>query len=198
MKMTLKTLIPAAIFLFAPVLFAQEFDFKTLDKLSANATSSTNVTLNADTLKMAAGFLGSDDDKDAAAIKSLIANLKGVYVRAYEFAKPGEYSESDIAPLRAQLKPPQWTVIVDVKENKEWTQVFFSQAANNKLQGVAVVSTEPKSLTVVYIDGEMNPDDLKKLSGSMGIPEIKGLPGNKSTAPRTDNKTTDNKTKTGK
>ena len=81
---------------------------KTLDKLAAIAKSSTNVTLDADMLKMAAGFLGGGDDKDAASMKSLVAGMKGVYVRAYEFDKPGQYAESDVAPLRAYLKQPKW------------------------------------------------------------------------------------------
>jgi hypothetical protein len=162
----------------APVLFAQDFDFHTLDKLAAVAKSSTNVTLSGDMLKFAAGFLGSDNDKDAASIKAMVANMKGIYVRAYEFDKPGQYSESDVAALRAYLKQPKWSAIMEVKEDKEWTQVFVLPTANgSKLGGLAVVSTEPTSLTVVYIDGSIDPADLEKLSGNMGIPEIKGLDG---------------------
>jgi len=194
MKPTLKTLSISAMALCvsmaaAPALLAQDFDFKSLDKLSANATSSTNLTLSAATLQLAAGFLGNDNDKDAAAIKNLVNNLKGIYIRAYEFDKPNEYSESDLAPLRALLKPPKWTTILDVRDHKDWTQVFFAEAENNKLEGVAVVSTEPTSLTVVYIDGELNRSDLEKLSGNMGIPDLKGLTGGKLADPKADNKT---------
>jgi hypothetical protein len=173
----MKTVLLAAL-LAAPSLFAQDFDFHTLDKLAAVAKSSTNVTLNSDMLKFAAGFLGSDNDKDAASIKSMVSKLNGIYIREYEFEKPGQYSESDVAPLRALLKQPKWSAIVDVKEDKEWTQVFVSPSANgSKVGGLAIVSTEPTSLTVVYIDGAIDPADLEKLSGNMGIPEIKGLGG---------------------
>jgi hypothetical protein len=171
-------LMTGLLFSIAPALFAQDFDFHTLDKLAAVAKSSTNVTLNGDMLKFAAGFLGSDNDKDAAAIKSMVANMKGIYVRAFEFDKPGQYSESDVAPLRAYLKQPKWSAIMEVKDDKEWTQVFVLPTANGaKLGGLAVVSTDPMSLTVVYIDGSIDPADLEKLSGNMGIPEIKGLDG---------------------
>jgi hypothetical protein len=162
----------------ASSLFAQDFDFHTLDKLAAIAKSSTNVTLDSNMLKLAAGFIGSDNDKDAASIKAMVANLKGIYVREYEFDKPGQYSESDVAPLRALLKQPKWSAILEVKEDGEWTQVFVLPTANGtKLGGLAVVSTEPTSLTVVYIDGSIDPADLEKLSGNLGIPEIKGLDG---------------------
>jgi hypothetical protein len=189
MKITLKTLLLPSLALFAPLLFAQDFDFKTLDKIGANAKSSTNITLDSDTLKMAAGYLGGDNDKDTANVKSVVAGLKGVYVRSYEFDKPGQYSEADLAPLRAYLKQPKWKAILDVKEDGEWTQVFFLPAPNNKLAGVAVVSSEATEVTVVYLDGELNIGDLQKLGGSMGIPDLKGLTGLKSAGKKTDNKT---------
>jgi hypothetical protein len=171
-------LMTGLLFSIAPALFAQDFDFHTLDKLAAVAKSSTNVTLSGDMLKLAAGFLGSDNDKDAASIKAMVANMKGIYVRAFEFDKPGQYSESDVAALRAYLKQPKWSAIMEVKDDGEWTQVFVLPTANGtKLGGLAVVSTEPTSLTVVYIDGSIDPADLEKLSGNMGIPEIKGLDG---------------------
>lgn len=178
-----------ALFSWVPSLFGQEFDFKTLDKLGASAKSSTNLTLDADMLKLAAGFLGSSNDKDVAAIRSMVGNLKGIYVRAYEFDKPGQYAEADLAPLRAILKQPKWKNVLDVREDKESTQVYFLPSPNNKLGGMAVVSTEPTSLTVVYIDGLLDMSDLEKLSGNMGIPDIKHLEDGKSTDPKTDNKT---------
>ncbi len=105
MKITLKKLIPAAIVFCcaAPSLPAQDFDFKTLDKLAAVAKSTTNLTLDASLLKLASGFLGSDNDKDAARIKALVANMKGIYIRSYEFYKPGQYSESDVAPAAGPI-----------------------------------------------------------------------------------------------
>ena len=196
MRLMLKTLIPAAIALFciAPSLCAQDFDFKTLDKLAAVAKSSTNVTLDGTLLQMAAGLLGSDNDKDAAGIKSVVSRMKGIYIRAYEFDKPGQYSESDVAPLRAYLKQPKWQPVIESKDGTEWTQVFLAPTANNKeLGGLAVVSTEPTSLTVVYIDGELSPEDLRKLSGNMGIPDV-AMP-RKPTDQKGDNKT---KSKTSK
>lgn len=183
-----KILMTGLLFAIAPVLFAQDFDFHSLDKLAAVARSSTNLTFDANMLKFAAGFLGSDGDKDAASLKSMVANLKGIYIRAYEFDKPGQYSESDVAPLRAYLKQAKWSPILEVKEDKEWTQIFVLPATNGtKIGGLAVVSTEPTSLTVVYIDGAIDPADLEKLNGNLGIPDIKGLDG------RLGNSTGDNK-----
>jgi hypothetical protein len=183
--------IVAAIALFAVArgLIAQDFDFRTLDKLGANAKSTTNVTLDGETLKMAAGFLGKGGDKDSASVKAVVDNLKGIYVRAYEFDKPGQYAETDLAPLRAYLKQPKWKNIVDVRDDKESTQVYFLPSpGNNKLEGVVVVSTAPTELTVVFIDGELNMSDLQRLSGNMGIPDIGLTGGDKSAGKKTDRK----------
>ena len=61
---------------FAMPLMAQEgFDFKTLDKLGANAKNKTNIALDGDMLKLASGFLGAG--KEADAIKPLVDNLRG-------------------------------------------------------------------------------------------------------------------------
>jgi len=161
-----------------PALAAQDFDFSVLDKLGANAKSSTNVTLDADMLKMASNFL-DNGDKNAAGIKAMVSGLKGVYVREYQFEKAGQYAEADLAPLREFLKQPKWKAVVDVKDPKESTQVYFLSGANDKLGGMAVVSTEPTALTVVYINGEIDANDLQKLSGNMGIPDLGKLTGGK-------------------
>lgn len=152
-------------------LAAQEgFDFRTLDKLGANAKNKTNITLDSNMLKLAAGFLG--DDKDADSIRPLVDSLKGVYIRSYEFTKAGQYNEGDLEPLRAFLKQGQWNRIVESKSDDESSEVYLQPVAGNRLGGVAIISAEAKEVTVVYISGNLKPEDIAKLSGSMGIPEI--------------------------
>jgi hypothetical protein len=155
---------------------AQDVDLRALDRLGEHARSKTVVTLNSALLKMGAAFLGADGDSDADAIKSLIGKLKAVYVRVYEFQSPGEYSDKDLEAFRAMLSSPRWTPVVDVQDRKESTQIYFlMRPSSDKLGGVAVLSAEPKKVTVVYIDGELDPSDIAKLSGNMGIPEIRDL-----------------------
>jgi hypothetical protein len=147
-----------------PAFAQQNFDFKTLDKLGANATGSTNITLEGDTLKLATAFLGSDN--------GAFRNLTGVYVRSFEFAKEGQYKEADLAPLRAYLKTLQWAKIVDVKEAEETSEIYRQPLPNNRLGGLAIVSAEPKEVTIVFISGVLNMSDVGKLGGNLGIPDI--------------------------
>ena len=159
-----------------PALAQQGFDFKSLDKIGANATDSTNITLEGDTLKLATNFLGGD--KDA------FKNLTGVYVRSFEFAKTGQYRDADLAPVRDYLKGLQWPKILDVKEDGEWTQIYMRALADGRLGGFALVSAEAKEVTVIFIAGVFSMGDLGKLSGDLGIPSaVLDHGGKKSAAP---------------
>jgi hypothetical protein len=177
MKRIRKILLPMmACVCLASAARAQDFDVKALDKLGANATSMANVTLNAAMLRLGAAFLGNDGDTESEGLKAMLGKLKGVYIRVYKFDKPGQYSDSDLAPIRAMLSAPKWTAVVDVRERQQSTQIcFLMSASSDKLGGVAVVTAEPRKVTVIYIDGEMDPSDIAKLSGNLGIPEIHDL-----------------------
>jgi hypothetical protein len=156
----------------APLCAQQAFDFKSLDKLDALTTHKTKITLDADMLKLALNFLGGDNDKEDGSLKTLVGNLKGIYVRSYEFDKEGQYSPSDVEPLRTYLKQQQWVKIVESQEGKDLSEVYILPGPNNRFAGVAIVDTEPRELTVVYINGSMNASDLEKLQGNLGIPGI--------------------------
>ena len=159
-----------------PAFAQQNFDFKLLDKLGANAKGSTNITLDGSMLKLASGLLASSGND---AIKSLINGLKGVYVRTWEFEKPGQYAETDLEPLRAYLNSGPWSRIVDVKEKDEQgetSQIYMQPLPNNQLGGLAVISTEAREVNVVFITGVMNLSDIGKLSGNLGIPNLPAVP----------------------
>ena len=174
MKKTLILLVAAV-----PLFAASDFDFKQLDKLAANAKESTNITLEGPVLKMASGFIGSSKDKDSAAVKSLIDGLKGVYIRSFEFEDKGKYTEADLDPLRAYLDAQHWTKIVDVKESREASTIYVLTLPDSKPGGIAIISAEPKEVTVVLIEGAIDINDIGKLGGRMGIPDVGLLNGMK-------------------
>jgi Domain of unknown function (DUF4252) len=143
-----------------------------LDRLAAKATEVVDVTLDANLLQLASRFL-SDKDADDAKVKKLIGGLKGIYVRSFEFEKAGEYLDSDVEPLRAQLRSPAWSRIVGVRSQKsgENSEVYV-KTENGKIGGLAILATEPKELTIVSIEGTIDPDQLSELGGHFGIPKI--------------------------
>ncbi len=164
MKTTLLLLIAAASAFAAP-----SFDFKLLDKLGANAKESTNLDLDSSVLKMASGFMKG---KDADSIQSLISGLKGIYIRSFEFDRPGKYNEADLEPLRSWLDSEHWHKIIDYpkEEKKEKSSIYVLPLPNDQFGGLAIISVEEQEVTVVFIDGQIDPADIGKLGGNMGIP----------------------------
>jgi hypothetical protein len=190
--------IVAALLSAAPVLFAQDFDFKTLDKMGEKAKSKASITLDGDMLKLLAGT-PDKNQKDPEAVMTLASKLKNVYVRNWEFNKEGQYNEADLTPFRNYLQNPKWKPFIDVKENGESTQIYFA-TVNNKMAGIAVISAEPEELTIVYIDGAINMSDLGMLGTLAGVPGL-GQMLNDSGAAKQTNKAgnkADNKSKTDK
>ncbi len=146
-----------------------------LEQLSSKAAEVVDVTLDGPMLQMASKFMAEDNDPEAAATRELIKSLKGVYVKSFEFDKPGQYSAADVEAIRAQLKAPGWARIVGVvsKRESETDEVYLMNAGDEKNpQGLAIIAAEPTELTVVNIVGPIDLDKLSALSGHMGIPHV--------------------------
>jgi hypothetical protein len=150
--------------------YGQALDLKHLNRLTDKASETADVTLDGSLLKLAAKFL-SADDPDQAKIKKLVAELKGIYVKTFEFEKEGEYSESDITSIRKQLETG-WSRIVSVQSKKEGENAEIYLKTGSADGGVAILCAGAKELTVVNIVGKIDLDQLSELGGNMGVPKI--------------------------
>ncbi len=152
---------------------AQEFKIPpSIDKLADKASEVVDVTMDSSLIQLAGRFL-SDKDADEAKVKKLLTGLKGVYVKSFEFDKTGEYDESDVAAMRAQLKAPGWSRIVGVRSKRDGdnAEVFIANDGN-QIGGLVIICADPKELTVVSIIGQIRPEDLRDLGGNYGIPKL--------------------------
>ena len=148
--------------------WSQSLDLTSLDKLAAKAKEVNKVSLDRSQLQMALK-MASKGDGDT---KQLMSGLEGVQVREYTFEQKGQYLESDVDAVRAQVEKMRGCMaIVDSKEKSEHSQVFIC-SADGKPSGLAVISTEPKEVTVVFVRGTVNFGDLGKLGGGMGLPRV--------------------------
>jgi Domain of unknown function (DUF4252) len=143
-----------------------------LDKLSEKASETVEVTLDERLLQLAAKFLNSNNPEEAR-VKELVAGLKGVYVRVFEFDKPGEYATSDVDTVRSQLLSPGWSKIVGVRSKRDGNNVdVHIKYQGNNILGLAIIAAEPKELTVVNIVGPIDLEKLSQLEGQFGIPKF--------------------------
>jgi hypothetical protein len=145
-----------------------------LDKLSAKAEESVDITLDGSLLKMAARFLSDKDDPDVAKVKRLLAKLEGVYVRSYQFSEDGDYSRADVESVRSQLQAPAWGRIVGVRSRRDGgdVDVFLKVPGNGTLGGAVIIVAEPRQLTFVNVVGTIDPDDVANLGGQFHIPKL--------------------------
>ena len=83
--------------------FAQQVDLKSLDKFAALAESKTEINMDESMVKAAASFL-DEKDKDEAVAKKSVSQLKGFFLRAYEFNQKGIFKLEDLKPLLRPLE----------------------------------------------------------------------------------------------
>ena len=158
--------------LLAPALiFGQALNLDSLDKLKSRASENVSISMDSSLLRLASKFL-SDDDPEEAEVRKLVAGLKRIVIRSFEFQREGEYLDADVDAIRNQLRDPAWKKVIEVHSGKdgESADVFLRQEAD-RITAVALIMAEPKELTVIHIEGPIDLDGLAKLAGNFGIPE---------------------------
>lgn len=138
-------------------------------ELSAKAANVTEVTLGKNMLAFAAKFMNGKD-ADEAATRHLVEGLDGIYVRDYEFDKPGAYSQDDVDRVRQAFETPEWSPIVREREKKsgESTDVMM-KLVNGESRGMFILSADQKELSIVLILGPIKMDELGKIKGLAGV-----------------------------
>lgn len=149
-----------------------KLELRNLDKLAEKAAEVNDVTLDGALLQLASVVLQKSDDPDATQVRELIKDLKGIYVKNFEFDEPGQYSQADVQAIRAQLTGPGWQRVVESrsKRDREHDEIYLLKEGNN-ITGVTILVAEAKELTVVNIVGKIDFQKLGELGGHFGIPD---------------------------
>ena len=72
------------------------------DKLADLSKETVDVDVDSTMLKQTAGFLagkGSDSEK----VQELLEDIRGIYVKSFEFGGPDAYSDNDVELIRKQV-----------------------------------------------------------------------------------------------
>jgi hypothetical protein len=140
--------------------------------LAEKASEDVDISLDTGLLALAARFMDDDDDEEKA-VKELLTNLKGIYVRSFEFDSAGQYNRSDLDAIRHQFSDPGWHRQVGVRSRREGTAVdVYVWMDGKKPGGIAVLASEPRQLTIVNLIGAIDLDLLRRLDGELGIPKL--------------------------
>jgi|SRR5687767_505483 len=186
MKLLFQKLLIAGLLLVAPICAAQTQDprIKTgsLDHLATKASQTVDVNIDERLIRMASRLL-SEKNADEKDVKQLIAGIKGIYVRSFQFENDGQYSPADVESIRSQLRGPSWTKMVNVTSKKDGSLEVYILLQGEQIGGLAVISSDDREFTVVNIVGPVDIDKLSKLEGQLGVPEL----GIESTKPKAKN-----------
>ena len=147
-----------------------------LDRLANLAEEHVNVTIDAEMLKLASGFMKGDGTD--ASVKEMVSGLKGIYVRSFKFGRPNAYSPDDVNVIRKQLAARGWGRMVTTENKREGQLVeIHSWREGDTSGGLAILVVEPAELTVVNIVGTVDLAKLGALQGQFGIPSLSSAPG---------------------
>ncbi len=144
--------------------------------LAKRAAQSVVISLDSSLLHQASGFINERSGANGTAVNDLLKGIRGIYVRSYSFDKPGEYSGADLEAVKAQLLAPGWQPVVsthDLKQRKDLD--IYLRRSGKRTDGLAIIATAPRQLTIVNIVGAIDLDRLARLQGQFGIPDL-GIP----------------------
>jgi hypothetical protein len=146
--------------------------------LAGKATGSVDITLDGDMLKSATQMMGAvgalrSGDTD---LSGVVAGLKAISVRSFNFDKPDMYSPEVVAGILAQVDVPGWRKVISVRQKGEHVEVHMR--ADTADGGLLVITEEPLELTIVNIAGKINLEHLRALQGHFGVPNLPGIIGN--------------------
>jgi hypothetical protein len=138
--------------------------------LASKATESVNISLSPWLLHMAGSFI-NDKDEDSVATKRMLAAIKSIEVRSYQFASDDAYSPADIESVRSQLAG--WSQIMQVHHREKSEDVdMYVLIENNVTKGFALIAREPREFTIINIVGSISVDDLPKLQSHLHLGKI--------------------------
>lgn len=172
---TLKLPLLAAVLVMTPLLVAAQtqdarIQMSSLDHLASKASQTVDVNVDERLMRIASKVFS--DHGDEKQIKDLIAGIKGIYVKSFEFDADGQYTSADIESIRSQLRGPGWTRLVNVTSKKDGNLEVYLLLNGEVVGGLAVLTAEDRELTVVNIVGPVDLEKLSKLEGQFGVPEL--------------------------
>jgi hypothetical protein len=140
--------------------------------LQSKATEVVDVTLGTWPLALASKLMEADDP-ESAEMKQVIAGIKSISVRSYEFDSDFVYSKADVDAVRSQLAAPGWTQLAQIRDRKKAQEVdVYVSLDDNSANGFAIVASEPRKFTILNIVGAIDLDQVAKLQRHIDLPEV--------------------------
>jgi hypothetical protein len=145
-----------------------------LAQLSAQAATKSSFTLDRALLGAAASLI-PDSERET---RQVVRKLDGLSVHLLRFGAAGIPDETEVEALRQTYHLRGWKHLVTTTSaggpvQSGTTDAWMVLDGVTVRGGVVLVET-PRSLTLVTVAGNLNPEDLLHLQGHFGIPRFEG------------------------
>jgi len=149
-----------------------ELQIPDFSHLRAKASDSVDLTLDGFLMRIARSVAAREAERGDADL-AFLKDVKSVRVQTFEFDHDDAYSRDDIEAVRRQLSAPGWSALLQAKSRREDSNVdVFVHSANGRILGIAVVAAEPRSFAIVNVVGDIDIEELARLEGRFGIPQV--------------------------
>jgi hypothetical protein len=143
--------------------------FQGTDQFSKGAKSVTEVNLDKKLLAMIDRFsttTGTDEKQ-----LNLAKRMDFIYVRSYEFEKPGQYRPDDVEAFRRRLEGSDWSHMVKERSKDEQNDVWVRTDSEGQFTELVVISAEASELNFVHLKGHMSMKELTEAGAKYGVPQ---------------------------
>jgi len=147
--------------------------FEQLNALESKARDVVEVDVDGKLLDLAKRVSQKVTGDDAEKVRAALQGLRAIYVRVYRFEKEDQYNVADVDAIRSQLANPGWERLANVRSKHNDQKIdVFTRFTGDKMDGVAVVMSDAKSVALVNVVGMIDIETLIELSGKMSIPKM--------------------------
>jgi len=143
--------------------------FEHLQKL---AVETVNVSIGRWPLRLAAHVLENSENPEDREVEAILNRLKSVQIHSFKFAADGQFDDAEVDALRNQLSAPGWNALAKIRQHgpaAENVDIYVSME-HEIINGLAIIASGPRELTVVNIVGSVDPAKLAMLSNRLGLP----------------------------
>jgi hypothetical protein len=147
--------------------------FPSLAALHGDAVESVNITLGPTALgfaRLMSRFEGASDPE----AQTVLQGLHMVQVHSFQFTSEPDHAQKDLEVLRSQLTAPGWNHLVEVRSSPEQKNVdVYMSVEGGRINGMVVIASQPRELTIVNIDGVIDLQKLHQIEGKFGVPRLR-------------------------
>ncbi|MEW6210497.1 MAG: DUF4252 domain-containing protein [Acidobacteriota bacterium] len=145
--------------------------FDALAHLEAKASETVDVNVESPLLQLVPKLVFGGESAEEKTMRELVAGLKGVFVRHYEFEKNGDYTVADLDAVRAQARG--WSKLVGIRSKRgEETVEVYTLTDAGKITALLILAAEPRELTIVNVIGVVDLEKLISMARHFGWLEI--------------------------